>query len=356
MPRTSATAYKAVRAVDRDHVIILPGHSAGIDAYGVPGDQGMTNVAFEMHFYPGIFGWGQIGYGVQRDWLRCGPTNFPTVCEWDARIKSVKVPFLIGEMQPWVGQGELGGKIARATYDTYAQYGWAATNWSYKVFSNAGGQGAGTWGMVTNVGTQEVLVKANTWDCDNWDSTFATACNTRANSVTIGGTTPTKTMYLVIKSGACCGGALDVVYDRISLVNDATGQEMIVNGDFGSGSGWTEWNINGVQTYDYGYLAATPAGGNGAAMRVSGPADNNGGVYQAVQLVPGQRYSFSGVFRDIGSPAASAWAEVYLVADAPTPGVDITGTALTPDQFRHRGSRGDRKPLPIVRDDRLRPP
>jgi glucan 1,3-beta-glucosidase len=327
------TAYKAVRAVDRDHVIILPGHSAGIDAYGVPAQQGMTNVAFEMHFYPGIFGWGQIGYGVQRDWLRCGPTNFPTVCEWDERIRKVNVPFLIGEMQPWVGQGDLGGEIARATFDTYAKYKWAATSWSYKVFTNAGGQGAGTWGMVTNVGTQEVLVKSNTWDCDNWDSTFATACNTRADSVTIGGTTPTKTMYLVIKSGACCGGGLDVVYDRISLINDATGQEMIVNGDFGSGSGWTEWNVNGVQTFDYGYVAATPTGGNGAAMRVSGPADNNGGVYQAVQLVPGQRYTFSGVSRDIGSPATSAWAEVYLVADQPTPGVDITGTALPTINF-----------------------
>jgi glucan 1,3-beta-glucosidase len=328
------TAYKAIRQVDPDHVVILPGHSSGIDAYGVPAAQGMKNVAFEMHFYPGIFGWGQIGYGVQRDWLRCGPTNFPTVCDWDERIKKVNAPFFIGEMQPWVGQGDLGGKIARATYDTYAKYGWASTSWSYKVFTNGGGQGAGTWGMVTNVGTQEVLVKANTWDCDNWDSTFATACNTRANSVTIGGTTPTKTMYLVIKSGACCGGALDVAYDHISLVNDATGQEMIVNGDFGSNSGWTEWNINGVQSFDYGYVGSTPSAGSGPALRVQGTADNNGGVYQAVQLVPGQRYTFNGAFRDVGSPAASAWAEVYLVADQPTTGVDITGTALPTINFQ----------------------
>ena len=59
-----------IREVDRDHIIILPGHSAGIDAYGDPAAHGMTNVAFEMHFYPGLFGWGQIGYTVQRDWLR----------------------------------------------------------------------------------------------------------------------------------------------------------------------------------------------------------------------------------------------------------------------------------------------
>jgi len=326
-------AYDAIRQVDKEHVVILPGHNSGIDAYGIPAQQGMSNVAFEMHFYPGIFGWGQIGYGVQRDWLRCAPDSHPTVCDWDARIKNVNAPFLIGEMQPWVGQGDLGGEIARATFDTYAKYGWAATSWSWKVFTNGGGQGAGTWGMVTNVGTQEVLVKANTWACDNWDSTFANACDTRADSVTIGGTTPTKTMYLVIKSGACCGGGLDVAYDRVSLVNDATGEEMIVNGDFGSNAGWTEWNINGVQSFDYAYTGATPTGGNGAALRVTGAADNNGGVYQAVQLVPGQRYTFRGVFRDVGSAAASAWAEVYLVADQPRTGVDITGTALPQIDF-----------------------
>ena len=57
-------------------------------------------------------------------------------------------------------------------------------------------------------------------------------------------------------------------------------------------------------------------------------------LYQlAVQLVPGQRYSFRGVFRDVGSAAASAWAEVYLVAEQPHTGVDITGTALPQVNF-----------------------
>jgi endoglucanase len=320
--------YTAVRAVDRKHIIVLPGHNSGIDAYGDPAARGMTNVAFEMHFYPGLFGWGQIGYGVHRDWLKCGPEGTTGVCEWRDRLRNLRTPFLIGEMQPWVGQGDLGGKITRATYDTYGAFGWATTNWSYKVFTNGGGQGAGTWGMVTNLSTQEVLVKANTWDCDNWDSTFAAACNTNADSITIGGTGSSRTMYLVIKSGACCGGSLDVTYDRVSLVNDATGEEMVINGDFGSGAGWTEWNINGTQTLDYAYTANTPTGGHGAALRVSGAADNNGGIYQAVQLTPGQSYTFTGVFKDVGSASASAWAEIYLVENAPTPGVDIVGTAI----------------------------
>lgn len=50
-----------VRAVDPHHVIILPGHHRGIAAYGRPADRGVRNVAFEMHPYPGHFGWDQAG-------------------------------------------------------------------------------------------------------------------------------------------------------------------------------------------------------------------------------------------------------------------------------------------------------
>jgi glucan 1,3-beta-glucosidase len=143
--------YTAIRAVDPNHVVILPGHDSGIAAYGKPAEQGMSNVAFEMHFYPGLFGWGQIGLQVHKDWLTCGAGGNSGVCEWDQRIRAVDTAFFIGEMQPWTGQGlDLGGQIARASFDTYAGYGWAATAWSWKVVTNGGGQGNGTWGFVTN--------------------------------------------------------------------------------------------------------------------------------------------------------------------------------------------------------------
>lgn len=149
--------YQAVRAIDRNHVIILPGHNSGIDGYGKPAEQGMQNVAFEMHFYPGMFGWGQTGLEVHRDWLRCGSTGKGGVCEWNARLTALNTAFFIGEFQPWAGLGaELGGQITRATYDTYASYGWAATSWTYKIITNAGGQGSGTWGLVTNASTSKV--------------------------------------------------------------------------------------------------------------------------------------------------------------------------------------------------------
>jgi glucan 1,3-beta-glucosidase len=141
--------YGAVRAADPNHVIILPGHSAGIAAYGKPSEHGMQNVALEMHFYPGHFGWGKPGAQVHADWLQCAGGK--GLCEWKARLAPLDTPFFVGEFQPWAQMGpELGGQVTRATYDAYAAAGWASAAWSYKIVTNAGGQGKGTWGLVTN--------------------------------------------------------------------------------------------------------------------------------------------------------------------------------------------------------------
>jgi endoglucanase len=148
------TLYKAIRAVDQNHVIILPGHNkGGIDGYGKPSEQGMQNVAFEIHPYPGMFGWATPTAAVHRDWLRCNPDGGAgdTVCAWDARMRALDAPLLIGEFQPWAALGPaLAPTVTRASYDTYARYGWAATAWAYKLVSQKGGQGEGTWGLVTN--------------------------------------------------------------------------------------------------------------------------------------------------------------------------------------------------------------
>jgi len=145
------TLYKAIRAVDTRHVIILPGHvKNGIDSYGKPADKGMSNVAFEMHPYPGHFGWGKPGVAVHRGWLECSGSG-DTVCAWKKRLDGLDTAFFIGEFQPWAFMGaELGGQVTRVTYDTYAANGWASTAWSYKLVTNKGGQGKGTWGMVVN--------------------------------------------------------------------------------------------------------------------------------------------------------------------------------------------------------------
>ncbi|MBR7800564.1 cellulase family glycosylhydrolase [Undibacterium sp. FT137W] len=160
MAREIKRLYQAVRAVDRNHVIILPGHSSGIAAYGNPAEQGMQNYAFEIHPYPGFFGWAQPSLQVHLDWLRCGGIGLngsTGVCEWQVRLKNLNAALFVGEFQPWAGLGpELGGQITRVTYDTYATLGWAATSWSYKLLSNNGGQGNGTWGLVTNQSGQAI--------------------------------------------------------------------------------------------------------------------------------------------------------------------------------------------------------
>ncbi|AKJ27336.1 RICIN domain-containing protein [Caldimonas brevitalea] len=146
--------YRAVREIDANHVVILPGHSAGIDAYGTPASRGMRNVAFEMHFYPGFFGWGQPTYATHNDWLFCGASGTGGVCEWDRRLTALDTPFLIGEFQPWTAVGAVAGPLTGLTYDVYNQRGWAATAWSYKTVSRSGQGGDGStgwpWGLVTN--------------------------------------------------------------------------------------------------------------------------------------------------------------------------------------------------------------
>lgn len=327
--------YRTIRAVDARHIVLLPSHYGSIDAYGNPAARGFSNVAFEIHPYPGLFGDrpGDTPYRVHRDWLRCGPSGTTGVCAYDRQIGALKIPLLVGEFQPWQGAGlDLGGQIARATYDTYAGYGWAATSWAYKLVSPAGGSGSGTWGMVTNAvnGNSDsgvgMVAKASTWDCAGWDSSLANACAVKAATINVGGTGP-KTYYFVIKSGASAGGDPDVSFDGISIVDTATHAEVVTNGGFGSDTGWTTLSINGPLTLDFNATAAgkTPTGSEGAVLRVTRPdgvtGEINGGVYQAVTLQGGHSYTLSGVFKDNGS--TDTWAEMYLLDKAPVPGRDV---------------------------------
>jgi glucan 1,3-beta-glucosidase len=75
-------------------------------------------------------------------------------------MTAMNTPFFVGVMQPWECRGlELGGVVARATFDTYANLGWAAAAWSYKIVSNSGGHSGGqggTWGMVTNAAGESI--------------------------------------------------------------------------------------------------------------------------------------------------------------------------------------------------------
>ncbi|MEW6047844.1 MAG: carbohydrate-binding protein, partial [Bacillota bacterium] len=331
--------YRTIRAVDDKHIVLLPSHYGSIDAYGNPTAKGLTNVAFEIHPYPGLFGDrpGDTPYAIHRDWLRCGPTGTTGVCAYNKQVSELKVPLLVGEFQPWQGAGlDLGGQIGRATYDTYASYGWAATSWAYKLVTPAGGSGQGTWGMVTNAPNTNfdrgvgLVAKASTWDCAGWDSTLANACAVKAATIKVGGTGP-KTYYFVIKTGANAGSNPDVSFDKISIVDSTSKGELIVNGGFGTAAGWTTLAISGSLNLDFGDTTAgkAPAGSEGAVLRVTRPAgvtgEINGGVYQAITLEGGKTYTLSGVFKDSGS--SNTWAEMYLLDKPPVPGQDVIDMA-----------------------------
>jgi glucan 1,3-beta-glucosidase len=331
--------YETIRKIDSKHIVMLPSHYGNIEVYGDPVAKNMTNVAFELHPYPGLFGDrpNDTHFDIHRDWLKCGQTGTGGVCDWNTKLTALKTPMLMGEFQPWQSAGlELGGKIARATYDIYASYNWASTSWAYKLVSVAGGQGKGTWGMVTNeINTSldtgvGLITKASTWDCNNWDSSFANACAKKATTITAGGTGD-KTYYLVVKTGANGGANPDVTFDSISLKNTTTNEELLANGNFGASGGWSELTISGALNFNYNSVDASkaPTGSDGAVMHITRPdgvtGEINGALYQQITLKGGQTYNFSGVFKGNGS--VNTWAEIYLIEDAPVAGKDVVDNA-----------------------------
>ena len=180
--------FNTVRAADPTHVILLPGHNSGIDAYGNPNSRGLTNSSLWMHFYPGLWGWNDTAtYGagqanMHANWLHCNQDGTGESCTWRDKINGIQTPFLVGEFQPWTLLGSYGGQITRKTYDIYNMYGWAATNWAYKTTSNAGSNGntdSWGWGMVqnsSNGGTMSNIDvnSASSAQIEAWFRSFAT--------------------------------------------------------------------------------------------------------------------------------------------------------------------------------------
>lgn len=328
--------YNAVRQIDQDKIVVLPGHSSGLDAYGSPSSFGGTNVAFDMHFYPGFFGWSEPGYEVHRDWLTCGASGDSGVCEWDTRMRSLNAPLIVGEFQPWASllNTDFGAQNTRASYDRYADLGWAVTSWSYKVVSASGGQAEGTWGHVTNINENLGLVaKASTWACPGWNGSLGQACELGASEIELQ-EEGNKTLYLVVKFGACCGGNLDVSIDRLSLL-DENGNELIMNGEFDSSADWIQWRVDESPSLQFNTstVSKSPAGALGSFLRMTGMPSNssstvNGGIYQPIYLQSGQAYTISGVFKDNGSQ--DAWAEIYLTDETPVDGLDIVAEESIP--------------------------
>jgi hypothetical protein len=134
--------YPAVRRHDPDKLIFAHGNWDDFAHYGNPAERGWRNVGFQMHYYPGLFGFGS-------------PTrltharHFARMAAVEAQQNRLNVPFLIGEFNV-VFDSAGGPAMMRRHFDTYAQYRWLATMWSYKTLSREGGVSSAIWGMVTS--------------------------------------------------------------------------------------------------------------------------------------------------------------------------------------------------------------
>lgn len=135
--------YPAVRKADPEKLILAMGNYDDFTHYGSPKENGWTNVGYQMHYYPGLFG---AGSPV----LKTHVKHLEALAEVERKQNQWNAPFLIGEFNVVFDKAG-GAAMMRRYYDRHAKYGWMSTMWSYKVVnSQSGGHGDASWGMVAN--------------------------------------------------------------------------------------------------------------------------------------------------------------------------------------------------------------
>jgi endoglucanase len=142
LARLMPEIYQAIRSTGDQHVVFFSGAlNGGVAFYGNPHDQGMTNVGFTEHYYPGLFG------SIPSLETQARVLNQGLLAKHDY-TDEIASPYYIGEFNV-VMPAEDPDRLMRAYYDRIAEYGWAGTMWAYKLIS-AGGGGDNEWCMVTN--------------------------------------------------------------------------------------------------------------------------------------------------------------------------------------------------------------
>ena len=131
----------AIRSVDPTKLVFAHGFYDGFDFFGDPKANGWTNVGFQMHYYPGLFG--------SEPTLKTQARHLRSLAGVARRVDELNVPFLVGEMNPVLASNG-GAAMTRLAFDTHAKYGWMTTLWSYKVLSEAGNPQRDFWGMASN--------------------------------------------------------------------------------------------------------------------------------------------------------------------------------------------------------------
>lgn len=141
MPRV----YRAIRSVDPNHIVIFPNAlGAGITFYGPLADRGYHNIAFTDHYYAGLFGSPTTVRSHANMFFRVMP-------EAQSYLDANNAAMLIGEFNV-VFEAAGGDPMMRRYYDEFAQRGWMATMWSYKLLKPDAGVQPNNWYLVTNAG------------------------------------------------------------------------------------------------------------------------------------------------------------------------------------------------------------
>ena len=163
----SVELYHTVREVDKNHIIILPGMYHSLNLYNDKKFRKLKNVAFTLHFYPGMFG-SKPTKENHANFIQTLPLHQKQMKSWNA-------PLLVGEFNVVYGRAG-GAKLMRYYYDRYAEYGWASTMWCYKNLGKRGGVGSVQWSMLSNA---EDLIDINMKTAsiekiEKWFRSFAT--------------------------------------------------------------------------------------------------------------------------------------------------------------------------------------
>lgn len=135
--------YDRVRPIDGEAILCFPGWSNDIEFYGPPADSGWTNAMFDMHFYPGNFGWGNPDVETNARFLQHALPG------WARRMERLNAPLLIGEINV-VFKAAGGGEMMRRYYDFAAANHMPLTYWTLKELWPEGGLRDRMWMLTTN--------------------------------------------------------------------------------------------------------------------------------------------------------------------------------------------------------------
>lgn len=134
---------RAIREVDQERLVLVPGTLAGIGFYGSLIDRGWINAGFTEHFYPGLFDSSEPTLGTHARFLAT------TLRERAEYTRSLDAPYLWGELNPVLDQAGA-PYTTRVLLDAAESLGVHAAVWLYKQYSPEGSVGPNNWYLVTN--------------------------------------------------------------------------------------------------------------------------------------------------------------------------------------------------------------